>query len=737
MLGRNGNSFKVLNAISLIMAYLIMLFPVHSNAVTALIPLKDITDVDQVLLKCISSEYEVMLPIPKRWEVSKATLRFSYYNSAALIKRTSQLELVLNGVPLAQLKLDPLAPQGNAEVALPPLLLGAQYNSFKISVAQHASTECEFPCAPELWTRLAFNEAILEIEYELKDVPLDLSSVEDFLFDPKISPSQNTHLISENRSAEILTVSSIVASGIALRFDYRKNYFTYGEGLQKGVDNVLVGKTPYVNQFLEKYQLSVRDDGPIVQLFHLPDIVESDLVFDKTHALLVVAAPNNAELKVAAETLDILSIPFPQSSQMKVKAFDVPEVSLYSGKQILITDQHYPLKKLNYTSRTFRGLNATPTSISFRVPSDFLIKPNEYVDLSVDFAYGAALRYDSALNIILNGNHVAAIHLDDPKGAIISGYKLKLPTHLFLPGVNEIAFTAVLTPSITENCSFIQSEHLFLTLFDSTTIYVPEMAHRVKLPELSLLFVSGFPYTRWPDGYESDIYLSETDNTTIASMLNLVGLITQKNGYPLFGLDVLTKAPSSHDAELIIIGKVDSVPKKYLDMAPLKLGKNNRVPYPVFESWDKELALAYSNQESEMGDTQGLIMQFQSPDIAARTITLFTSKTLEGLSRLSSAIMEPSVQTKVHGDLILIDYVFNEYLKARFGNGTDYSVMALKAGPSYVTGKAGKISRFDFYLASYPWIYFLALASVLLLIVFCIYFLLKRHHKNRLGDESV
>jgi len=122
--------------VTLIFALLSM-WSFDALAIKRVIPLKDITEVEAIQLRCISSEYEIMLPIPERWEIKKASIEFGYYNSAALLKRTSQLVIGLNGVPLSQIKLDPLAPEGYAEVELPPLLLESDYNSFRVAVSQH------------------------------------------------------------------------------------------------------------------------------------------------------------------------------------------------------------------------------------------------------------------------------------------------------------------------------------------------------------------------------------------------------------------------------------------------------------------------------------------------------------------------------------------------------------------------------------------------------------------------
>lgn len=708
----------------------------HAIAEKTTMPMYQISPVEDVFMRCTASEYKFQLPIPKRWKVNEAVLKFAYSNSAALLKRNSQLTISLNEKPLAQIKLDPLATEGYAEIKLPAWLLEPKYNTITVTAAQHYSTNCELPCVPELWTKLMMSEAILDIDYELLPVPESVSSVSNFLFDPKNPTLSEVNMVSHDLSDEQIKVGAIISSGIALRFDYRKTYFTASETLRANVDNVLYGTAEQLEPLLGKYAIDVTIDGPFIKLMHLPSInEEGDIEKDNTHALIIVSGKSVSDLTLAAETIDILSIPFPESSEMTIFEFNMPEISLYSGKQMLITDKRYPLNKLRFTTRTFRGLNAAPTNITFRVPSDFMIKPNQYVELSLDYAYGAALRNDSALNVILNGNHVGAIHLNNPDGELITGYKLTLPTHLFKGGENVVSFAAVLTPSITEHCSYIQSRNLFLTLFESSTLLFPTMPHRVELPKLDLLFVNGFPYTRWPDGHGTRMVLTEPSHQQVETAFNIVGMISQKNGYPLFSMEFSSQKDATYEGELIVIGKVDDIPKTYLKNSPLQLGDMHKVPYPVFESWDKKAALAFSRQKSGMSVDQGLLMQFQSPFKEGRTVTLFTAKTDNGVSRLGRAILENEVQSAALGDLVMVDYFFNELKAKRFGDGRDYKVTALAAGLSYKTGKGGEISKPDFYLSSYPLIYWLVAIGIFILLAIIAASLLKTHKQRRESGE--
>lgn len=701
-------------------------------------------------MRCTGSEHSIVLPIPKRWKVTKATLKFRYQNSSALLKRTSQLEMSLNDVPLAQIRLDPLSSKGRVKLDLPPLLLESDYNRLTFRVAQHYSTQCENPCAPELWTRIELDDAEIELDYEFRDVPLRISAVSDFLFDPKLFPEPKLHIVTETMEDSDLTAATIVASGVALRYEFRKTLFSTGIKLNQGMDNVLIGNHEFIKTFMDYYELPYEASGPYLRVLHMPKRVKVTRTnrlgkketvevtrFDKRFGLVLVAGEDSKQIKVAAETLDILSIPFPDSAEMQVQAFSMPEIAQYSGKKMLTTDRLYKLNNLNFFSHTFKGMSPEKTQLVFRVPADFRVKPNQYVKLKLDFAFGAGMRSDSSLNIILNGNHISAIHINDEQGGMFNDYELNLPTHLFKGGENTLEFEAVLTPLITERCGFIQQENLFLTLFDSSTLIFPSMPHRVEMPNLELLFVNGFPFTRWPDGYETMFVLAAKSRSNMALALNLTGIITQKNGYPLFGMETTNQVPENYDGEVVILGEVDQIDPKILKRSPLQLGEFNKVPYPAFESWDERESLAFSTQRSEMGEHQGLIAQFESPYQIGRTLTLFAAQTTQGVERLSDALWEFTVQGAARGDLMLVDYVFNPNQFERFGDGRDFRVTALQAGKTFYTGKGGDVNPIQFYLDLYPWLFWLALGLSGGALVLVVYILLKRQKERRLAESHM
>ncbi|MBI4665421.1 MAG: cellulose biosynthesis cyclic di-GMP-binding regulatory protein BcsB [Nitrospinae bacterium] len=799
-------------------------------------PLNKLSGDWTVNLRCIIGEHGVSIPIPERWRVTKASVTFSYVNSSNLIEEISSLTVKLNDLPLAQTRLNPLNPEGRMTVALPPSQLKAGYNEVKFMAIQHFTRDCENPCSPDLWTTLNFEDSELVIEYELNPVPLKLSSMANFLFDPRIMPQGEVNVVTGKHTSDILTLAGIVASGVTRRFDYRKASLTTSGDIKPGVDNIFVGDEKALNVFLSRKGISpVKMEGPFMGIIPLPLSDEAlagvarkgstapsghgrvisrvtegpnlgwlsmtagkedplyiaamavpgaihtgvNVFFppssvlevedfanqfglslssgslntladrrakfpgersrygapspdtaplgisgaeysDPTHALVIVSGKTFDHIKISSETLASMTFPFPGTASTTIKQFELPDIMLYSGKHMLVSDKIIRFKTLDFPTHTFRGLQGNPRDITFRLPPDFFIKENQYAKLVLNFAYGAGLRPDSVLNILLNGVHVRAINMDKATGDTIEGYKVEIPTYLFKPGSNTIRLAPILTPMAKE-CDLIQPESLFLTIFENSTIYFPPMAHFVSLPNLELFMLNGFPFTRWPDGFESLIYITKDDPALINAAMNVIGMVTQRNGYPLLGMKISLEKPDKWEGELITIGSVNTIPDEFKKGTPLTLMQETQVRYPVVDNLGGETSYAFSKQIAGLGPDSALLMESQSPFKSGRAMLTMTAMTPEDVLKLSRALFEPEAQTQINGDTAVVE----------FGE-TNLKIATQSATEHFFVGKFGKITFLDYFFHTYHYAYYFLLGGILLISTLILYFFFKRHGARRI-----
>jgi len=688
----------------------------HAETVTQ--PLQKFTSLPSMKLRCSHDAQHLSIPIPERWKLRKAVLSLRYTASNNLIGDLSQMSININDEPIAQTKLNSQSPGVVTEITIPISRLKSGYNTLEFDVVQHyLCGQCELPCAPDLWTKVSLMESTLQIEYDLKPLPLKLGEVTGLIFDPKQFPEAAVNIVTENVTRDSVTLAAIVASGIARRFDYRKVKFGFSNQIQQGMDNVLIGSEQFANKIgASKGQAS---DAGLLRISHLPN---KDGKVDDKHALISITGEKSAALKVVAETLASMTMPFPGTGEMSAYEFNMSDISMYSGRETLTANKTYDFKTLDQPTHAFTGLNPNPVNLTFRLPPDFLIKQNQYAKLSLNLSYGTGLRAGSGINILVNEKPLRAIQLDSIGGSYVDGYKVDIPTHLFKPGANTISFSPFFNQQGVQLCDSVRQDGLFATIYENSTLYFPAMPHFIELPKVELFALNGFPFTRWPDGFETMVYLPQQDTASIETALNVIGMITQKNGFPLFSTQVRFEEPKGWNGELLVIGKVSSIPKSIMDAAPIGLTGITNVPYPVSRGWDSESAITNSKQQSGLGQAVGVVMEFESLYKRGRTIILMTAESDEYLSALGDAMLESTVQSRLKGDVAFIELA-----------SPKYKVSSMMAGKKYTTGDKGEISFIRSYLYGHLYVFYGLIAGLIFTLAMLGYWVLLRYRTKRAG----
>ncbi len=384
------------------------------------IPITKLVPVSTTTLMGSTNHIKVKIPFPDRWQVKSAVLNFSYVNSTALLQSRSRLVVWLNEHPIAQITLNPQLPQGKASINLPVNLLKTGYNELNFTVAHHYTLECEDPSSPELWTTLEFDKSTFDFDISLKKVPENLSSIANFLFDSKMFGKNEVNIVIGDKKEETIELASIVASGIALRFEYRAVNFTVSEKIKKGVDNIIIGSNEFIKSAMGD---EIQEKGSFMKI-----ITPND---DPYHAYIILKGDSTEELRNAVFTFASLNFPFPKTQFMKIDRVSLTPPVIPSGKGILLPGYEYFFKDIGFYNTNFKGVGAKSTSMEFKLPSYVFLKPNSFVSLKINFSYGSGMRKDSTLNIQINGKYVASIHLDSIKGGLIRGYIIDVPLSLF------------------------------------------------------------------------------------------------------------------------------------------------------------------------------------------------------------------------------------------------------------------------------------------------------------------
>lgn len=224
---------------------------------------------------------------------------------------------------------------------------------------------------------------------------------------------------------------------------------------------------------------------------------------------------------------------------------------LHPGKPFTFSD--FGVETLFFTRIT------SPRFMSFLIPSVTRLTPNQKLSFSIDTAYSSGLRPESRLEIYMNDNILAWIRLDNPEGESQFHYNVDIPTSLLKKGENVIEMRPVMVPENEDQWNVSANDKLFLVVFSSSSLMLPDTGTYVELPDLSTLFIDGYPFVG-----DGTVHISEPTNAKTAAMLGMAGIIAQRRGTIGSGVDYSTDQWSVEDENAYIFALDPKAPPRTL-----------------------------------------------------------------------------------------------------------------------------------------------------------------------------
>lgn len=694
--------------------------------------------------------FDVSVPLPARWQARELTLNLVYRNSISLLRDHSQLRVELNGLVIAQFALDPNRPEGRAAIRLPLDLLQPGYNALRFAVAQHTVIGlCEDPTAPELWTHVDTQQSTLRLEYERLPVAARLSQLDE-IFDRRYWQDAAVHIAMAPEPLDVdqLRWGALAAQAAALRLENVPTSVQLSQ-LRRAPDDreAASGRFPlldYANLGSSDLILvGARDQlAPFLGTQWASDVTEGYLaVFprddDPSLALLVISGRDEAEVTRAATVLSLINIPFPDASRVLVSALAIPPALPDSGPRRLplgisasfaqlgveTTTLLSPLQPAHFMSGAGTALlelnqvNAARKSlvVEFWAPAGLYAGDGAHAVLRLHLGYGAGLRPDSALNLLVNGVFVRGIALDDPKGATFVDYEVRIPLSLLQAGRNQLALIAMMAPSETDFCALRQGENLLLTVYRDSSLRLPSAGQFARLPDLRMLVRSGFPFLRDPWGGELAVRVMGKAPESIAAAWTLLGRLAQITTMPLpealIGFTV-----DAHDRELIAVGPLGELDPELAQAAPAMLTDPAWVNYVMLhaitdpqpadsglerwlahiEGWFEprsgqvQTVTARARFHGELLDRYGALLAFESPAQPGRSVLLLTAREPALLLHRASQLIQPDYWYNMQGALTLWDE-------------RKESLRWQEPETRYTVGRGSINHRLTYYFDHYPW----------------------------------
>jgi hypothetical protein len=704
--------------------------------------------------------------IAPQLSVEKAMLHLEFTNSVSLVESRSQMRILNGDTVIAQFRLDPSHPNAVANVEVPAQLIGTGFNRLSFEVAQHYTEDCEDFTAPELWTQINTERSTLSLagEYDL-DSP-KLSEI-DQLISPHMGGARDFVLMAgaSSMTNDALSWGGLISQAVALRLNYIMPNISFETAMtalppvedavtEDGVD--VVAEAPDANfPNLDLSRMGERNLLLFGTAEELGQFVSADIAAEITSAFvgiypldgaegkfaIVVSGTTAEEVHRAALAFSLQKFPFIDDTHMLVNEVNIPSAAAQAQSSHLEPNSDYVFSELSFNTLTLSAVGEQAATLDFNLPADFYVKESDNFDLTLDMSYGAGFRGDSVLNLYLNGNFQQSIPLNSESGAAFRDYKVYLPARAFVPGRNTIRFRPAFFSPYGGPCISPGRDNLLLTLADSSELSVPPAERYVRQPDLAIFGRTGFPYTADATGLDLAMMVTNDSPEAVTAAYLFAAKLAQVTGGSLYNMWMgFELREDTKSRNVFVIGPVEDLPSEVLAGAPLQLSGEMALPYPAsiraietvrqadfWADFNAAYEAARGNTSALPSDpimvqqTGGLgnnaiMVAYQSPYLASRTLTVVTAKTNDDLQVNLESLVQPELWGQLAGDLAL------------WRPNSDY-VWVQRAGEMFHVGSIDFFELMRYHLARAPWWWFLAFIFVIPLFAYAVRAMLKERRR--------
>lgn len=707
---------------------------------TIRLPLRQLVGATEpIYLVTAASTYTVFVPISPRYNIKTCKMRLRFTNSIALLSERSTLRVVLNDRVIAQYYLTRNAPDHTVDFELPVEYLKWGPNQLQFIVAQHYTLECEDPAAPELWTQILPDESYLEAVVTWNPIYPKLSLLRD-LIDSKLWNTYAYHICFPNTASGGLNPSqlswgSIVAQGAGLNLEYRPSAISTGSSLRAGMDNIVIGQMNELTQYLTATEIGAIN-GSFIGVKPLPG--------DPTKFLLIISGTNEAQVGQAAYAFSLINFPLPDSQFATISSITPQIQKEFWMRHAPLRDPGiYSFRQLGLEKNvSIQGWNTGSAQLEIYMPGDLSPDDGGNIELRLHFAYGAAFRDDSVLNIFVNNQFQTAVRLDDQRGAMHYGHKLYLPLKAFQPGRNVVSIAPKMVPIHTDHCHMIQQENLWFTLYRDSDFVVPRVQKKARLPSFTLFSQTSFPFSSTPDGADLAVFMAGNDATSVAAAWMLLAKMSQISGSVLYRAEIGYTPSKDRGKDLLTVGPLASIPDEVLASSPVTPAQLGRLRYlvdtsptpeataigPIAEILEKLRGVPGERAEREQPSTvemavnadlkdDTMAVAYESPFSRARGAMVITAKDSDTLYRGIANLQDRIFWDNLEGNL------------AVWGT-TPYSLATVRLGPEFNYKETNPIKRAQSRFNSNPLLFVTVVFVSIGVLAVVLLRLLKRREKK-------
>jgi hypothetical protein len=697
------------------------------------LPLSDLGVNEPIRLQGRERTRGVAFSIRSDEVVTSAKLKLRLAYSPNLDASRSQLSTLLNGETVHSMILNPVdGTTDTVEVDISPyVFLPDNDLVFSLTAARIDATEsCANPADESIWLQVS-NGSALELGVYRIGMESDLSQLPLPFFDRRDATElQLPFVFAERASLAAIEASAILASHWGKLAAYRGASFpVHLNELPSG--NAIVFAT-------EGQQVGGinpgRITGPTVSLMANPS--------GQHGQLLLILGRNAAELATAARAVALGEVLLTGRSSVVTEPDRAPRKP-YDAPGWVTTDRRVTLGELiDSDALEGRGISPGVLTVPFQTAPDIFLWGSQGIPVTVRYRYPGSQWLDlesSRLDVLINDHYVDSVPLGSTDTVSLAerfvgaDYAMSTATVRVPPfnvfGQNQLQFYYDLHPRVDDPCADALPAELRAAIDPTTTIDLTGVHRYTRMPNLAFLAQAGFPFTRMADLSETAIVMPDQLGVAeIQTVLNVMGAIGAKTGYPATGIELVGARDVAKvaDHDLLVIGTYEQQPlfREWQGQSPVTVsGSVARVQLrPVTNALAAGFSF-FSDQPPSadvvsmpVAATAGILSSFESPMSPGRTVVAIMAPHSEALVKLSDVLRSSELSPQLQGDLAVVS-----------GDSIDSHRVA---NPYYV-GELPTMVYVQWYLSERPWIVSMLMLLGVLLISLSVFRLMKTRALKR------
>lgn len=406
-----------------------------------------------------------------------------------------------------------------------------------------------------------------------------------------------------------------------------------------------------------------QDDG-LVEMIDSPWSSGSEVI-------LVISGNTDQGVVKAAQAVTSGILRTNRSENLSI----IDQVSLIPVSSPQPVDQS--LADLGYQGRSFQTRGGDSDEYVFNVPAGMTIGSDAYFELV--YGHSALIDYNSSQIVVLvNDQPIGSVRMSDATASNpVNQMKFTIPSSVIIPGKNRITVQVNLVP--LSDCTPPNVQGLWVNIWPQSMLHIPLLTVSVSPNAPQNLSAYPAPFIYDPVLGTTAFVLEKNDLESWRNALQIAAFLGSQSSGPLVQLSAFygdqTASSDLSKYNLLVMGRASQLP------IVSELNKDLPAPFSVGSDVANESNNFQVDYRIPPDSPMGYIETILSPWNSNNVVLAMLGNTTQGVSWAASALINPTLRSRLAGNFAVINNQQILTSNARFESVDIGAVNPTKAPP--------------------------------------------------------